>query len=461
MAQETILYDDIATHLRALSAVREPATVETGLRRMLDRLSNRQVAEALFVLSDQEIANLVARLSDETVGELLAELDPTEGAQLLLRLTRVRAADVLEEMDPDDAADLVAAVGAVDEQAAEDLLTEMQPAEAGDVRGLLAYPPESAGGIMTTTVATVRPDMTAAEAQNAIRRLAAEERTETIYYLYVTGTDRRLLGVLSLRELMLAPPAARIAGIMRRSFATVQPETDQEEAARLLTEKHLLALPVVDAERRLLGIVTVDDVADVVEEEATEDFHRTAAIAPLRTSYRETGILSLYRRRIVWLGALIVANLVSSSVIAAYEETLAAAIALAFFIPLLIDSGGNVGSQAATLMVRAIATGDLALRQWLQTVGKELAVGIALGATMGLGAAGLGLLRGGPEIGLVVGLTMVSVVLVANIIGTSLPFILTRLRLDPAVASSPLITTLADATGLIIYFSIAVVVLDV
>jgi magnesium transporter len=201
-------------------------------------------------------------------------------------------------------------------------------------------------------------------------------------------------------------------------------------------------------------------VLDVAEEEATEDFHKTAAVAPLRTSYRHASVLNLIQRRIGWLLALIVVNLLSSGVIAANEETLQATIALAFFIPLLIDSGGNAGAQAATLMVRGIATGDVDLNGWANVVGKEVAVGSLLGLAMGIGGSLLGLIRGGWEVGLVVGLAMVCIVIVANLIGTILPFILTRLGKDPAVASSPLITSISDFTGLLIYFGIATLILS-
>jgi len=201
---------------------------------------------------------------------------------------------------------------------------------------------------------------------------------------------------------------------------------------------------------------TVDDVLDVAQEEVTEDFQKVGAVTPLGASYRETPLWSLYRKRIGWLVGLVLVSLASSGVIAAYEETLASAIALAFFIPLLIGSGGNTGSQAATLMVRALATGDVGRNEWVRPVLKEIGVGLTLGLTMGLAASLLGIFRGGIEIGLIVGLTMTSVVLVANLIGVVLPILLTKMKLDPAVASSPLITTIMDATGLLLYFTIAV-----
>jgi magnesium transporter len=243
---------------------------------------------------------------------------------------------------------------------------------------------------------------------------------------------------------------------MDYSYVTISAMEDREEAVRVMHRHALSVLPAVDSAGVLLGIVTVDDVLDVAEEEITEDFHKAAAVQPLKSGYREAGVWPLYRKRIGWLVALILINMVSSTVISVYEEVLASAMVLTFFIPLLIASGGNAGSQSATLMIRALATGDVKLTQWFRVLAKELLVGLALGTTMGLAGGLLGLFQGGYQIGVVVGLAMVAVVLVANIMGVALPFLLLRLGLDPAVASSPLITSIADATGLAIYFAIAV-----
>jgi magnesium transporter len=218
-------------------------------------------------------------------------------------------------------------------------------------------------------------------------------------------------------------------------------------------------LPVVDSDRILLGIVTVDDVLDVAEEEATEDFHMTAAVKPLKMSYKETGVWSLYRKRIVWLAALLIINLASGGVIVLYQKTLTSAIALAFFIPLLMASAGNTGAQSATIIVRAIAIGDIDLEEWLWTVGREVAIGLLLGATLGFAGWVFGFIKGGAEIALIVSMSMLSVVLVTNVIGVAIPLLLTKLDIDPAVASNPLITSIADVSCLFIYFSIATMVL--
>jgi magnesium transporter len=456
MVQGTVEHEELVESLEALAGGRDSGHTERTLNEYLDRLSNREVAEALMALPDQALANLVAQLTDETVARLLAELEPIEGASLLLRLSHVRAADVLEEMDPDDAADLVNAVGEVDEQAAQDILTEMEPLEASDVRDLMAYAEDSAGGLMTTRFVTVRPDATAAEALAAVRRLAEEQRTETVYYLYVTGTNRVLIGVLSLRELVLAPPWQRISQVMRRSFAALPPDADQEEAARLLTEKRLLALPVVDAEGRLLGIVTADDVADVVEAEATEDIQHLGGSQPLEVSYARASVWLLARKRVGWLLLLFIAGAYTSTVLDAFENELQAAVALTFFIPLLIGVGGNVGSQVVTTIVRAQALGEVRFGDIGRVLWKEIRVGCLLAAVLFTATFVRAWMQGVEvDIRMTVAVAVVPIVLWAATVGSVLPIVLRRLRVDPAVVSAPFITTLVDGTGLIIYFEVA------
>jgi magnesium transporter len=266
-----------------------------------------------------------------------------------------------------------------------------------------------------------------------------------------------------LRRLVLAGLDATIADLMDNSFVALQATEDREEAVRQMRRYDRVALPVVDTSGVLIGIVTVDDVFDVAEEEATEDFHRVGAVVPLRTGYLQAGLWILYRSRIVWLAALVIVNLVSSGIIAAFEETLEAVVALAFFIPLIIATGGNAGMQSATLIIRALSTGDVRLDQWLRVFGKEAAMGLIIGITLGMMGFVLGYIRGGPEIGMQLGsivlLTMIAMLVLTNLIGMLLPFILTRFRVDPAVASGPLVTSIADAVGLIVYFGIATAIL--
>jgi magnesium transporter len=234
---------------------------------------------------------------------------------------------------------------------------------------------------------------------------------------------------------------------------------DREEAVKLMQKYDLTSLPVVDSDGIVIGIVTFDDVLDVAQEEATEDIQKIGSVSPLKTSYTNASIFTLYHKRIFWLCLLVIVSLFSSGVLAMFEATLASAITLAFFIPLLIGSGGNIGSQSATLMIRALATEDVQLNEWFKVLLKEVIMGILIGITLGILASFIGFFRGGYIIGVIVGLAMLSIILVANVIGAALPFVLSRLKIDPAVASSPLITTIVDALGLIIYFTIATILL--
>jgi len=411
-------------------------------------------SELLYEATDDQLEKILALAPLDELVLLIEELSADAIAQIVGRLPLADAARLLNGLDPDDSTDVLYHL---DEDLGQRLLAAMTPAEAAAVRGLLVYPPDTAGGRMTPEFRTVAASLPVDQAVAEIRRQA--EEAETLSYVYVVDDKDRLRGVVSMRHLVVSPADTPISEIMVPDVVSIDVMEDQEEAARLLNRYHLLALPVVDSEGRLVGIVTADDVAEVVEEEATEDFHRGAAVAPLPTGYKRAPIRTLYQKRVPWLVALVFINIASSGVIAAFEDTLEATIALAFFIPLLIDSGGNAGAQSATLIIRAIATDDLRLGEWARALWKEVRVGLGLALTMGVAAAGLGFMRGGPEIGLIVFLAMVAIVMVSNLIGTVLPLILTRLKIDPATASGPLITSVADVAGLFLYFSIAAVVL--
>jgi magnesium transporter len=420
------------------------------LREILCELHPASVADFSEGLSGEETWELLSFAPIEKQEEIFTFYTHSKQEELASGAGRERMSALLERMSHDDRVDLLKRL---EEEVVESLLPLVAKAEREDIRKLMSYPEHTVGSVMTTDYATLPPDVTVDEAVARLRRQAPA--AETIYFVYVVDSEHHLLGVVSLRALILARPSARVRDLMQTEPITVRAEQDREDVALEVSKYDLLAIPVVDAQNRLVGIVTHDDVADVVQEEATEDFHLSSAIAPLAKGYGHSGVWPLYSRRIGWLVILVFVNLVSSGVIAAYEEVLAAAITLAFFLPLLIDSGGNTGSQAATLIIRALATGEITMRQWWRVVSKELAVGLSLGVTMAVASAALGYFRGGPQIALIVGLSMLVIVLMTNLVGAMLPFVLTQLRVDPAVASSPLITTVADASGLLIYFSIA------
>ncbi len=425
-----------------------------GLRRAVADASPTQLAELLGGLPSRERGLVFRVLPRDLAADTVAQMEPDLLKATVAALTDEEVRQVLADLEPDER---TAVLEELPGQVTQRLLNLLDPAALRQTTDLLGYPAESAGRLMTPDYVAVRDDWTVGRALEHIRRRGV--RPEEIAVIYVVDAGWKLLDALELGRFILADPDQPVSSIMDHTYIAVPATADRERVVKVMADNDLFAVPVVDSAGVLLGTVTVDDVLQVQEKEATEDIEKGAAVLPLRMAYRATSILGLYRRRIVWLLALVVLNLVSSGVIAAFEEVLAASIALAFFIPLLIDSGGNSGAQSATLMVRGLATGDLRLGQWAWVFGREVLVGAALGVSLGVAASLLGIFRGGPEIGLIVGLTMVSIIMVANLVGAMLPFILTRLKLDPAVASSPLITSIADATGLLIYFSIATVVL--
>ncbi|PSS56668.1 magnesium transporter [Pseudomonas sp. BBP2017] len=321
------------------------------------------------------------------------------------------------------------------------------------------YPTGTAGALMSSHYSCICSGLSASQAIDMLRREAAD--AETIYQSYVLDEQGNLLGTLSLRELILATPELPVEQLMVRPVLSVSTATSQEEVARLISEHDLLALPVLDSGGRLVGIVTCDDAMDVVVEEATEDFHKGALIGTHLGNLKTATVGLLYRKRVLWLVLLVFGNLFSGAGIAAFEDTIAAHIALVFFLPLLVDSGGNAGAQSATLMVRALATGEVVMRDWLSLLGRECGVALALGSTMAVAVASLGVLRGGPDIALIVASSMLVIVLLGSLIGMSLPFLLSRMKLDPATASGPLVTSIADAAGVLVYFGIASQVLDI
>ena len=447
MALETDLYSELEAVLAARDAER--------LRELLYFEGDTSLrAETLEEMDEEQLVQVRRILGAEEMAELLAEVDTGTVVAFLARVPVREAAIVVNEMEPDDATDVIERLPPDD---ADELLVAMRPVEAAAIRELLVYPPDTAGGRMTPEFISLSPDLRADEAVVTLRRVAQE--AEQLNYVYVTAEDDRLLGVVSMRNLVLSPPHTPLSELMVSEIIAVGAEADQEEAARLLNRHNLLALPVVGEDDRLLGIITADDIAQVIQEEATEDFHRSGAVAPLEDRYRQTPVRALYRKRIVWLLALVLVGLSSATVIHAFESTLEGTIALAFFIPLLIGAGGNTGAQSATLIVRALATGDLRLQEWARAVAKELSVGLALAATMAVATAVLGYARGGVEVGIIVAISMFAIVLLANLVGAMLPVALTRLRLDPATASSPLIASIMDTMGLLVYFVVANIVL--
>lgn len=422
----------------------------TAVRSELAYLPEPEIAELLFELDTTDRMVLFRLLPRDISSDVFAQLEGDKQNLLLSELTSEETRRLLAALSPDDRTQLFEELpGRVTQK----LLNLMHPEDLAETRRLLGYPPESVGRLMTPDYVAVRPEWTIRKALEHVRLWG--KRSETINVLYVTDASWKLLDALDLRRFILADPDSTVADIMDNAFVSLLATEDREEAVRTMERYDLAVLPVVDSAGILVGIVTFDDVMDVAQAEVTEDFHKVGAVAPLRISYREASLAALYRKRIGWLVILVFVNIFSGAAIAIFDDLIAAHVALVFFLPLLIGSSGNAGSQAATLMVRALATGEVRMGDWWQLMLKEVVTSAALGLTMALAVFSIGVLRGGVELGLVVSLTMALVVVVGSVIGTSLPFLLSRFSLDPAAASAPLITSLSDISGVLIYFTIA------
>lgn len=426
------------------------------LHNVLERWIPQEIADLFSEINPAERVLLFRSLPKETAADVFSYLDYEHQDSFLHDLTDKETAHLLSELSPDDRTALLEELPA---NVTQKLIKLLPPEDLKVARQLLGYPEESVGRIMTPDYIDIHPDMTVQQALDHVRKEGRD--TETVNIIYVTDEKGKLIDELRLRKLILAPPNDKISSLMDYNVSgLLSAYEDQEEAVQKIRRYDLFALPVTDSDGALIGIVTVDDLLDVAEEEATEDFQKGAAVSPLDMPYSSAGPYFLVRKRIGWLSALIFVNLISATIIASYEEYLLAFIQLAFFMPLLIATGGNAGAQSATLMVRAISTGDLQPSEWFKAFRKEVTVGIILGLGVGLVTYFLGLYRASVDISFVVGASMVCIIIIANLLGVILPFALNALKMDPATASSPLITSLMDAIGVFIYFGIAAMYLD-
>ncbi len=426
------------------------------LRELFTHQHTADFADTVNEFGPEDCLQLMSLLRLPEQAELFGYLEPELQAETAGLMKRNDLAALFSSMEADDRADLF---NRLTEEQQQRLLPGLAHAEREDIRRLASYPEDTAGAMMTSDYAALYCDWTARTALKRLRLEAPDK--ETIYQTYVLDSNRRLIGTISLRELILANPERRIDQLMKTDLLTVTLDEDQENVAYMIRHYDLLALPVVDAEGRMVGIVTYDDAMDAAVAEATEDAQKSASVAALDTPLNRTGFRELYTKRIGWLVLLVFGALLSGAGIAYFEDTIAAHVALVFFMPLLVGSGGNAGSQSAALMVRALATGEFQLKDWGRVLRREVGVASALGLTMGLTVYGLGWFRGGPEIAIVVAVAMTCVVLVGSLIGLSLPFLLSRVNLDPATASGPLVTTIVDATGVLIYFGFATWLLNI
>jgi magnesium transporter len=423
-----------------------------------------ELYEAWPVLSTEERVEGFEFLQRHDADDFFVQLSARDKAQLLMALPAGERRLWMRLLAPDDAADLIQEAAP---EAREGLLMLLDATTRREVKGLLDYAEDDAGGLMNTRYSRLRADMTIDEAISYLRR-DARAREKTVYYAYVVDPEERLLGVVSFRDLIVASGDRLVRDIMHTEIVSAPEDLDQEALSKLFMRHHLLMVPVVDAEGRIKGVVSVNDIVDVVQEEATEDIQKIGGVQTLEGPYLEVPLLRMIRKRAGWLAALFLGEMLTATAMGQFEAEIARAVVLALFVPLIISSGGNSGSQATTLVIRAMALGEVRLRDWWRVVRREIVTGLALGVIL----AAIGLIRilvwqglfdsYGEQyllLGVTVALSLVGVVLWGSLAGSLLPFVLRGLGLDPASASAPLVATLVDVTGLVIYFTVAATVL--
>jgi magnesium transporter len=433
---------------------------------MADRnFSPSELYEAWRVLSLDERVEGFEFLKRDDADDFFLQLSAGDRAELLLALPPGERRLWMRLLAPDDAADVIQEAPVEDR---ESLLGLLDVQTRREVKGLLDYAEDEAGGLMNTRYSRLRADMTVDEAISYLRK-DARMREKTVYYVFVVNAQEHLLGVVSFRDLLVSPGDKLVRDVMRNEVISAPEDLDQEALSKLFMRHHLLMIPIVDAEGQIKGVVNVDDIVDVVQEEATEDIQKIGGVETLEGPYLQVPLLVMIRKRAGWLAALFLGEMLTATAMGQFETEIARAVVLALFVPLIISSGGNSGSQATTLVIRAMALGEVRLRDWWWVIRREVVTGLGLGAIL----ACIGLVRillwqflfnaYGEHyflVALTVALSLVGVVLWGSLAGSILPFILRGLGFDPASASAPFVATLVDVTGLVIYFSIAAGVLS-
>lgn len=416
---------------------------------LLNELNIADQASVLKGLTPTEQVKILQKLDEPS--EVFAYLPLSQQAVLAEFIPVPDLIPILDNMYSDDFVDIYKKLSPELQQ---QLITLLSEESQNTLKKLALYPEGTAGAMMSSSFVTLHQNLCMDEAIQALRIIAATR--ETLYLVYIVNEQNQLIGVISLRQIIQARPEATIAEVMERDVIYVYTHDDQEVVAKTLAYYDLIALPVVDEQERMLGIITYDDVMDIVEAETTEDILKSGAVSPLaELSLKTAPIITLYQKRVFWLVILVFGSLLSGIGIAHFEEIISTHIVLVFFLPLLVGSGGNAGSQSATLMVRALATGDVQFKDWFSLLGRETVVALCLGVTMACAVSMLGYIRGDFMVAIVLAISMVGIVLMGCLTGMSLPFILNKLKLDPASASAPLVTSICDATGVIIYLFVA------
>ena len=428
--------DDLAGAVAAIEALRAP-----------------DQADLFYELDDEDQTALLPHLDPEDSADILEELEDEDAARIVASLTREDAVRIIDEMEPDEAADLLVEL---EPETQEYVLSHLE--DGAELRPLLLHPEDTAGGLMTSEFLALGRRMTVGEALAALRTWRPD--AEDTYDVYLIDRAGRLAGEVTMRRLLRADHNTLLIDIVEEESVSALVGTDQEEVAHVMSRYDLVSLPVVDARGVLVGVITIDDVVDVLEEETTEDFQRFGGGEPLEDPYLDSGVLTITRKRVGWLLLLFVTETLTGSVLRHFEEEMAAVVSLAFFIPLLIGTGGNAGSQTTSTIIRALAVEDLDKRGLLRPLVHETLIGLVLGSIMAVVAYGRALMWDtGQAVALTVAVAIFAIVVWANVLGSVLPILAHRLKIDPTVVSGPAMSTLVDATGLFIYFTIAGLIL--
>ncbi|PWH85857.1 magnesium transporter [Brumimicrobium oceani] len=422
-----------------------------ALKKEVGRIEPYDVAELLEELAERDKIIIFRLLDNEQTKDVFKRLSQDKRQEIIEGLAEnaSKIARLLNDIEPDDRTAFLAELPG---EVAQKLIQYLSPEQRAITNQLLGYPKDSIGRLMTTEYVAVQPEFTVIDTFQHIRQYGHD--SETLNVIYIVDENWKLLDDLRIKELLLADPNQAVNNLINHQFVALNATDDQEEAIKMFKNYDRVALPVVSEEGVLIGIVTFDDIMDIADAESSEDFHKFGAMQSSVTNPLKARIFDLYKNRVFWLLALVFMNLFSGAVLESFENVIQSVVALVFFLPLLIDSGGNAGSQTATLMIRSLAMGDVKMSDWYKLIGKELVVSLFLGLTMAAGVALVASFRA-PEVIVVVALTMTLTVLMGSTVGLLLPFVFTKLKLDPATASAPLITSIADISGVIIYFSIA------
>lgn len=426
-----------------------------GAKSLLIPVQPVDIAEAIEGLPEASQLIAFRLLSKAEAIEVYEYLNKEVQQALIQEFKRQEVLDVVDKMSPDDRARMFDELPA---KIVRRLLSQLSPKERQATAILLGYGEDTAGRIMTPEYISLKENLTVGQTLERIRNLA--NASEVVYYLYVTDSSRRLTGIVSLRDLVIAAPDTTLAEIMAREVVFVHTDTDQEEVARTIQRYDIVALPVVDSEERLVGVVTVDDVIDIIEREATEDIYALGGVQSDKDNYFQTNLLTVARRRVVWLFVLLLTNTVTGAIIRSQEALLQQVVILAAFIPLLTGTGGNVGAQSSTVVIRGLNTDEIQNMGAGKVVFREAAAGILLGLILGsVATVWAYFLQGSWPVAVSVGISLVAIALLASVAGSALPFLFRSLNLDPALMSAPFITTAVDVLGVLIYFYIAKTIL--